>query len=337
MSRSAMKTVMVTGSAGFAGAHFVEHILKNTDWNVIGLDSFRHRGDALRIYGDPKRYSIHTCDLSVPISDRLLKSLGRIDYIVNMASESHVDRSITDPVPFVQNNVNLVLSLLEAARKLSPEIFVQISTDEVYGPARDGVNHSEWSPIIPSNPYSASKAAQEAIAISYWRTYQTPLIITNCMNMFGERQDTEKYIPYLVRSIQNGEEVSVHGSQDYIGRRHYMHARNHADALLFLLKKGAPTMYPLTGLDSNVLPDRYNIVGEVEIDNLELAHTVAKILKKPLRHKFVDFHSARPGHDRRYALTGDKLKTAGWKPRVPFMSSLEKTIRWTLEHPEWLL
>jgi len=319
--------VLITGSAGFIGAHLVEHLLVNTDWDIVGLDSFKHRGDSLRVIRNP-RYQVHACDLSSPISYRLADQMGEVDFIVNMASESHVDRSITDPVPFVQNNVNLALYMLEYARLVKPKVFVQISTDEVYGPAKEGTKHAEWSMILPSNPYSASKAAQEALGHAYWKTYGVPVVVTNTMNNFGERQDPEKYIPMLISRIMKGERVTVHGTESYIGKRHYLHARNHADAILFLLQQ------PLR-FDQPMLP-RFNIVGETEMDNLELAKKVARVLKKDLRYELVDFHSARPGHDPRYALDGSLMGSLGWKPPVDFESSLEKTIHWTLDHLEWL-
>ncbi len=329
-----MKRILVTGSAGFAATHFIEHLLKNTDWEIVGLESFKHRGDSERVIKNP-RYTVHTCDLAAPISYRLIEKIGTIDYVVNMASESHVDRSITDPVPFVQNNVNLALNILEYARIVQPQKFIQISTDEVYGAAPEGTDHKEWSAIIPSNPYAASKAAQEAIAISYWRTFNTPLIITNTMNLFGERQDPEKYIPMLIQKINNGEQVTIHGSPEYIGKRHYIHCRNFADALLFLLRECNPNRY----IDAPILqvPPRFNIVGQVELDNLELAKMVARFIGKELRYKLVDFHAARPGHDRRYSLDGTALKAFGWTPPKGMEESLEKTVKWSMEHPEWLL
>jgi len=331
-----MKTIVITGSAGFVGSHLVEHLIKNTDWHIIGIDSFRHRGDSMRIYHDPSRYKIITHDLSTPISDRLIHSIGKVDYIINMASESHVDRSITDPVPFINNNVNLALNVLEYARKVTPEKFIQISTDEVYGAALNGHNHSEWETILPSNPYSASKAAQEAICISYWRTFGVPLIITNTMNMFGERQDTEKFIPMIIKKVLSGEIVTIHGNENFIGTRFYLHCRNHADALLYLLQNKTPTAY--TDCMSEIIkPDRYNIVGEKEVNNLEMAQLIASFIGKPLHYELLDFHAARPGHDRRYALDGSKIKEFGWTAPVPFEDSLKKTVEWSLNNPDWLV
>ena len=144
-----MKTILITGGCGFIGHHFVEHIHKNTDWHVIGIDSFRHRGDSVRVYQDPSRYDIYTHDLTTPISDVLIKKIGHVDYILNIASESHVDRSITDPVPFCENNFKLMLTMLEYARKIKPFKFIHTSTDEVYGAAIKGYDHKEWEPHLP--------------------------------------------------------------------------------------------------------------------------------------------------------------------------------------------
>lgn len=334
--------ILITGSAGFVGSHLVEHLLKNTDWEIVGLDSFKHRGDSVRVCDIGweefiERYRVYCCDLNAPISERLEHQIGEVDYIINMASESHVDRSITDPVSFVQNNINLVLNVLEFARhQKNLKKFIQISTDEVYGAALEGHNHAEWEPHLPSNPYSASKSAQEQIAVSYWRTFGVPLIITNTMNMIGERQDKEKFLPMLIIKIQKGDEVTIHGNKDYIGKRYYLHARNHADALLYILNNVDPIMYK-DDITKITRPERFNIVGEKELNNLELANMVADLLGKPLHYKLLDFHSARPGHDRRYALDGTKLANIGWKAPYSLEASLEKTIEWTLSHKEWLL
>ena len=327
------RTILITGSAGFVGSHLVEHVLAHTDWNIVGLDSFKHRGDVERLQRS-ERYRIVCHDLNAPVSYRTRKEIGPVDFFVNMASNSHVDRSIDEPVPFVQNNINLVLHALEFARELKPSVFIQISTDEVYGAAHGDFKHPEWYKIIPSNPYAASKAAQEAIAISYWRTYGLPVVITNTMNILGERQDPEKYLPMLINTIFSGGVVTIHGSEKRVGSRFYLHARNMADALLFIIQKRTPQLYVDT--DVELLPDRYNIVGDVEIDNLALAHMIAGFMGKRLNYKFVDFHAARPGHDRRYALDGTKLHDLGWRAPVAFSESVKKIVEWTLANPKWL-
>ena len=327
--------VLVTGAAGFAGHHLVEHLLATTDWHVTGLVSFRHRGCPRRLTHLPQsdRFQVLFADLRSPITPRTIDAVGDVDVVINAASESHVDRSITDPADFVANNVSVALHMLEYARKAKPKAFLQVSTDEVYGPAPDGYAHKEWDTILPSNPYSASKAAQEAIAISYWRTYDVPVIISNTMNLIGERQDTEKFVPMVIAKVARGEEITIHGTPDNIGSRFYLHARNWADAHRFFSTR-TPTRYrDGAGVDR---PDKFHVVGEREVDNLAMATAIAHHVGKPLRHCFENFHATRPGHDRRYALDGAKLKAAGWSLPVPLDASLERTVRWTLEHPEWM-
>lgn len=329
------KTVLVTGAGGFVGHHVVEHLLANTDWNVIGTYTYNHHGDPWRLEhlsNEPRLQLVHL-DCAAPwgkIGERLAKQ--GVDYVLHLAADSHVDRSITDPVPFVQNNVNLTLHTMEWAKLAKPKLFVQFSTDEVYGPARDKELHAEWSAIIPSNPYSASKAAQEAIAISYWRTYDIPLIITNTMNVIGERQDEEKFVPMLIRGVNDGKSITIHADDEgRPGSRFYIHARNVADALLFLIHKydGAHLLYQENIKDR---PERFNVVGEVELDNLTLGLRVAQIIGKELKYELLNFHSARPGHDRRYALDGAHLASIGWEPPVNFDESLRRTIAWELRN-----
>jgi dTDP-glucose 4,6-dehydratase len=284
-----------------------------------------------------------THDLSTPIDTVTAKEFGEPEVIINMASDSHVDRSILDPRPFVENNVALVLTLLEYARTLpNLKTFIQISTDEVFGPAPIGVNHPEWSPQVPSNPYSASKSAQEAIAISYWRTFNIPVILTNTMNIIGERQDLEKFVPLIIRSLQKSLPVPVHAVEDQgtwrSGSRFYLHARNQADALRFLISHFVNTPHSYT--DGLERPERFNVRGEQEISNDEMVMLVARFLgeSKPKSDlvDFVNVEGTRPGHDLRYALDGDKLASLGWKPPVPFEESLERTVRWTVKNPKWI-
>jgi len=325
--------ILLTGAGGFVGSHILSHFLKNTRHEIVCICSWKHRGAPYRILDDAnyqankERVKIITHDLISPFTEDVKNEIGFPDIIINIASESHVDRSITDPVPFIKNNVDLMLTMLEFAREVSPKLFLQFSTDEVYGQAPIGYNHREWSPIIPSNPYSASKASQEALAISYWRTYKIPVIITNTMNVFGERQDKEKFIQLVIDKVQKGEKVTIHGYPDgkTAGSRFYIHARNVADAILHIINTVNPSMYP--DVDR---PDRFNVVGEKEVDNLTLANLIASYVGKPLKYKMVDFHSSRPGHDCRYALDGEKLAKIGWTPKVSFEESLKRTVDFSL-------
>ena len=334
-----MKRVLLTGSSGFVGSHVLRHILVNTDWEVVCPTTFTHKGlqDRIRVAldgreEDYKRIKVIRCDFTSPISPITAREFGHTDLVINVASESHVDRSIEEPAPFIINNVSLICHILDWAKNAGVQKFVQVSTDEVYGPAPVGYAHQEWvDQHLPSNPYSASKAAQEDIAFSYWRTYGVPLVITNTMNIIGETQDPEKYVPMVIKKVLNGEKVLIHGSPDgKIGSRFYLHARNQADGLLHVANLPAP----LYGEVST--PARYHIVGEREVDNLELAQMIASYVGKPLNYEIVDFHSSRPGHDLRYALDGKNMESTGWKLPIPLEESLERAVKWTMAHPEWL-
>ena len=337
----APKRVLLTGAGGFVAHHCLEHILVNTDWEIVCLDSFRHRGKTDRIRevidGKPElagRVTVLAHDLRVPVSRQLNLEIGPVDYVVSMASESHVDRSCAEPRAFVENNVQLVLTVLEWVRERLETIekIVHISTDEVYGPALDH-NHREGEPHRPSNPYSASKACQEDIVYAYWRTYGLPVAISNTMNIIGERQDPEKFVPMVLSKVLAGETVPIHASETGVpGSRFYLHARNQADALVHLLEN---VTFPVYRGQPDLL--RVNVVGEREIDNLEMAKMVAAHAGKVLDYELVSFHQSRPGHDLRYALDGTRMGHLGWSPPVPLEQSLRKTVEWTLAHPEWLL
>lgn len=359
MKDAMTKRILLTGASGFVGSHVLRHILTTTDWDVVCPVTFRHKGISDRLVTamdglDQSRVTIVQTDLTSPISTVSAHKFGDINYILNVASESHVDRSIEEPAAFIQNNVALITNILDYARTLpNLEVFLQVSTDEVYGPAKPGEAHREWiDNIKPSNPYSASKAAQEAVAYSYWRTYDIPLIISNTMNIIGETQDSEKFFPKTLKNVIAGTEMTIHASASgEIGSRYYLHARNQADGLLFLIKEFAgeygsmPYVWEDTASgeteslrysQGGTVPPRYHIVGEREVDNLEMAQLIADAVGKPLSYKLEDFHSSRPGHDLRYALDGSKIAAIGWKAPMPLEASIKSTVEWTLAHPEWL-
>lgn len=325
------KRILLTGASGFIGSHVLSHFLKNTYHEIVVIASWQHKGMPSNIWNDSNyqnnkdRVTIITHDLIAPLTTDIKEKIGKVDIILNLASDSHVDRSITDPVPFVQNNVNLVLNMLEFTRECKPEMFLQFSTDEVYGQAKKDEYHKEWEVIKPSNPYSASKASQEAIAISYWRTYGVPLVITNTMNVFGQYQDKEKFVPLCIDKIEKGEIISIHGypNKKEVGTRFYLHARNVADAILYIINNVKPKLYPEVDI-----PERFNIVGKVELDNLTLAQMIAKEVGKELKYEIVSFHASRPGHDLRYALDGGKLESIGYSYPISFEESLKETINW---------
>lgn len=341
-----MKNVLITGAGGFVGSHCLEYWLEKTDWNFIVLDSFKHKGTISRIdtiYNyDRNRVRIFRHDLSVPI-DRQLENqiLNRevgvdgedyIDYIINIASDSAVERSITDPGQCWKNNCDLIFNMLQFARKVKPELFLHFSTDEVYGEALPDKAHHEWDVILPSNPYSASKAAQEALSISYWRTYDVPLVLVNVMNVIGERQDTEKFLPKLIYKIATGQPMEIYGEPGKIGSRFYIHAKNIADAIIFLSNK-KPAMYG----DGAKRPDRYNVVGDMEMDNLQVAQAVAACMGKNLDYRLIPAEKARRGYDKRYALDGTKIKNMGWRHPLSTLDSIKQIVEWTLNNPHWIL
>lgn len=322
--------ILVTGGCGFIGSHLVEHIIKNTDWEIIVFDKLTYASngfDRLRdinVFND-KRVNIFTLDFTQPISEGIIQEVGKIDYLLHVGAETHVDNSITDPEPFVMTNVVGTMRILDFANKLNLQKMIYFSTDEVFGPAPQGVLYKEWDRYNSTNPYSASKAGGEELCLAYANTYKMPIIITHTMNAFGERQHPEKFIPSTINKVLKGEEVIIHSNPDKTkaGSRFYIHCRNIASAILFILERGK-------------IRDKYNIVGEKEVDNLELARFIAKTLDKKLNYKMVDFHSQRPGHDLRYALDGSKMEMMGWKIPKTFEDSLEKTIKWFLNNPRWL-
>lgn len=341
------KRVLITGGNGFLAHHWIEHMLKNTDWEIVTLDRLsnpnKHGYDKLRDIKafDSSRVKSFQHDLNMPIGEGLAVELGKFDYILHVAAGSHVDNSITDPVPFVKNNVNSTLTMLEYAREHPVEKFLYFSTDEVYGTAPVGVDYKEGDRYNPGNPYSASKAAAECCCYAYSNTYKIPIVITNSMNILGERQDPEKFFPLVINKVLDGEMISIHSNKEktQAGQRHYIHARNIASAMMFILEN---TNEVLSCTDAS--SGKFNIVGEEEVDNLNFAKRIAKAVSDvtgkdlELKYEMVDFHSSRPGHDLRYALSGEKLKELGWEPPHKLDESIHNIVEWSLreENKRWL-
>lgn len=317
--------VLVTGSTGFIGSYMVKKLLVDSpDCEVVGLERLSVSGNQERIRKlDLTNYTSVLHDLRCPISDYLIESLGYFDYIIHMAASSHVDRSIDDPMSFVLDNVVATCNILEFARKC-PNLkkFVYFSTDEVFGPAPPGVVYLEGDRYNSTNPYSASKAGGEELAVAYRNTYKLPVVVTHTMNVFGETQHPEKFIPKCISCVRNGTTLQIHSdsTKTIPGSRFYVHADDVADAVMFVL-----------ALDdsSEAMCPKYNIVGPEELNNYELAQIIAGIVGKPLVHEFVDFHSSRPGHDLRYAISGEKLKGLGWVPKLTIKERLAAVVEAT--------
>ena len=265
----------------------------------------------------------------------LQADLGQFDYIVHMAASSHVDRSIEDPMCFVMDNVVATCNILNFGRKQKNlERFIYFSTDEVFGPAPHGVNYKERDRYNSTNPYSATKAGGEELAVAYENTYKLPIYITHTMNVFGERQHPEKFIPMCIKKARDGEVVTIHSdhTRTIPGSRHYIHAEDVSSAVYFLLQyKG--TFEPTWG---NAKCPKFNIVGSEELNNLELAQIIAEAQGKELKYEMVDFHSSRPGHDLRYALSGDKMRELGWTPAKSVRERIAQVTKWTLDNQRWI-
>jgi dTDP-glucose 4,6-dehydratase len=325
--------VLITGGAGFIGSHLIEHVLKNTDWNIVCLDRLDTSGNLNRLSeildispSYKKRFNFVWHDLKAEINSQVAAALNRPNYVFHLAASSHVDRSIQDPLGYIQDNVVGTANLLNYARSVDClDYFQNFSTDEVYGCADEGVEYAEWDRHKPRNPYAATKSAADQLCYAYHVTYRLPIVVSNCMNVIGERQHPEKFLPMCINKVLKGEKIFIHSypGNKRAGTRFYVHARNVAAACLFLVSH-------------STAGERYNLLGQKEVSNLELAQFVADVIGKPLEYELVDFHSNRPGHDLRYALKDTKLCTLGFKYPVPFEESLEKTIKWTLENQRWL-
>ena len=323
--------MLITGGCGFIGHHFIEHFLKTTDAKINVLDKLSYAAfgfDRVRDINafDDKRVDFFTADIGKEVPQGLVKEMKNLEYILHLAAETHVDNSINNPEPFVTSNVLGTMHMLEFARKLPKlKAFAYFSTDEVFGPAPPGINFKEWDRYNSSNPYAAAKAGGEELALAWENTYGLPIFITHTMNAFGERQHPEKFIPMTIKNVLEGNEVIIHSdsSKKIPGSRNYIHCRNIAKGVHFLM-------------DNFKQRDKYNIVGEKEVNNLELAQTIAEVIGNPLKYQMVDFHSSRPGHDLRYSLDGSKMKKMGWEIPMSFDDSLRSTIKWTLANKRWL-
>jgi dTDP-glucose 4,6-dehydratase len=315
--------ILVTGGAGFIGSSFVRFVLQNRkDIEVVNYDLLTYAGNLRNldeVAQDP-RYEFVRGDIADAGQVAGVFAKHRFDGVVNFAAETHVDRSILDSAPFIRTNVEGTRWLLEAARQHGVARFIQISTDEVYGSRGATGSFREDTPIDPTSPYSASKAAADLLALAYHRTYGVPTMITRCTNNYGPYQFPEKLIPVLITNAMEDRPLPIYG--DGLNVREWIYADEHSRAVLMTLEKGTP---------GNV----YNIGSGHEKTNLEVVREILKLMKKP--ESLIQFVKDRPGHDRRYAIDCSKIRRDwNWSAEVDFSSGLAKTIEWYVGHQDWM-
>ncbi|MCK4852384.1 MAG: dTDP-glucose 4,6-dehydratase [Candidatus Omnitrophica bacterium] len=310
--------ILVTGGCGFIGSNFIRHILaEHEDISVLNLDKLTYCGNPenLKDVADGPGYSFVKGD----ICDRKLVEdlMGGVDTVVNFAAESHVDRSIKYPEDFLMTNVHGVKVLMEAAKGAGVSKVIQIGTDEVYGSVPEGVS-AEDDVLRPNSPYSATKAAGDLLALSYYSTYKLPVIVTRSSNNFGPYQYPEKMMPLFITNLLRGEKVPLYGDGGNV--RDWLSVLDNCNALSLILREGKPG-------------EIYNIGGDNCLSNLELTHRILSIMGKDTDR--IQPVNDRPGHDRRYALDSSKIKELGWAPEADFSAALRRTVDWYETHKPW--
>jgi len=314
-----MKRILVTGGAGFIGSNFIRFFLnKHADWQLINLDKLTYAGnlDNLRdIESDPRYRFVHGDICDVSLVSRLMAEGP--DWVVNFAAESHVDRSVDDPYIFTRTNVIGTHVLLEESRRAGVPHFLQVGTDEVYGSVEKG-SSKETDPLEPRSPYSASKAAADLLALSYYTTFGLDVRVTRCTNNYGPYQFPEKLIPFFVTNALENRELPIYG--DGLNVRDWLYVLDHCQAIDFIMEQGRAG-------------EIYNIGGGQEMTNIQITDLILQELDKPQSLK--KFVSDRPGHDRRYSLDISKIRQLGWSPQHSFDQAIKETIRWYLDNREW--
>ena len=316
-----MKTILVTGGAGFIGSCFVRHELKkHPDYKIINLDALTYCGNLENlkdIEDNPNYRFVHG-----NICDRTLvrELVSESDYVVNFAAESHVDNSIKHPEIFIETNVQGTLNLLQACKELGIEKYLQVSTDEVYGTLGKTGYFYETTPLAPNSPYSASKASADMLVRAYHETYGLPTLNTRCSNNYGPYQYPEKLIPFFISQLLKGEKVPVYG--DGLNVRDWLYVYDHCEAIDVVLHKGK-------------IGEVYNIGGHNEKTNMEITHLILEAMGKD--ESSIKYVEDRLGHDRRYAISNDKITSElGWKPSITFEEGIKLTIDWYLKNQDWI-
>ncbi|MBG9588618.1 dTDP-glucose 4,6-dehydratase [Cytobacillus firmus] len=306
--------LLVTGGAGFIGANFISHLLANSNYYITNVDALTYAGSKENIneFSNSNRYRFIKCDIGN--ENDLNKVFDQsYDAIINFAAESHVDRSIENARPFIHTNINGTFNLLQAVLQGKANKMIQISTDEVYGTlGPKDYPFTEFSPISPNNPYSASKASADLLVRSYYQTHQLPLMITRCGNNYGPMQHTEKFIPKIIENALTNTSIPLYG--DGLNIRDWIYVNDHCRAIQMVIEKGD-------------YGEVYNIGGTEEKTNREVIQIILEKLGKD--HSLIKHVPDRKGHDRRYAMNSDKISTVlGWKPMFSFDVGIQKTIDW---------
>lgn len=318
--------ILITGGAGFIGGNFCHYMLENhPEDDYVCLDALTYAGnmETLADILDKPNFKFvkgNICDTKL-VNELFEKE--KFDIVINFAAESHVDRSIENPKLFLESNIIGVQTLMDASRKFGVKRFHQVSTDEVYGDLpldRPDLLFTEQTPLHTSSPYSASKASADLLAMSYYRTFNFPVTISRCSNNYGAYQFPEKLIPLIIKKAQNDEPLPIYGKGDNV--RDWLHVLDHCSAIDLIIRKGK-------------VGEVYNIGGHNERTNLEVVKTILKVLGKP--ESLITYVTDRPGHDRRYAIDPTKIETElGWKPKYNFDTGIVDTIKWNVEHKDWL-
>jgi dTDP-glucose 4,6-dehydratase len=330
------KTILITGGAGFIGSHAVRLFVNNyPDYKIVNLDKLTYAGNLenLSDIESKRNYKFIKADINNPVAVNEIFDEYHFDGIINLAAESHVDRSILDPMDFIYTNIVGTVNLLNAARKAwsddnSNKLFYHISTDEVYGSIEQGGYFSEDTPYEPRSPYSASKASSDHFVRAYFNTYKLPVIVSNCSNNYGPNQFPEKLIPLTINNIKNNKSIPVYGKGENI--RDWLYVEDHAKAIDLIFHKG-------------IHGETYNIGGDNEWRNIDLINKLCDIMDRKLGRKegtsarLITFVKDRAGHDLRYAIDCTKLKTElNWKQSFSFEQGLVKTVDWYLNNEKWL-
>lgn len=333
-----MNRILITGGAGFIAHHMIYKILEETDWEIVSLDKLSFSGnlnrlhDILKDHPERHRVSVVYHDLRSEISQTTEKLIGKVNYILHMAANPHVDKSIQDPLSSVLDNVVGTCNILNYGRKQELTKFIYFSTDEVFGAASEHTNFDEYSRYNSGNPYSASKAGGEELAVAFFNTYKMPICITHSMNVYGERQQAGAFIPICISKILKDEELIIHSDETLtkVPTRKYIYVDDVTSAMMSILTN--PTK--IITHEGLIKVPKYNIVGNEILSILDIAKKVSKILNKDL--KYTLNNSSRPGVDLHYSLTGNNLKELGWVQLNKFSETIDKVVKWFNNNRQWL-